>query len=415
MTQSYTSLAIAFTCALLALTSVRGAAVANEIAPPGDFQVGPETFPIFPWDRLQGSKSACEEAKACGFNLAGFAGVGELDAVAAAGMKCFVTDTSIEIRGAEKLTDDEVNDRVKKLVARTAKHPAVFGYHLIDEPARALVPNVVRWAKAFQAEDPQHIAFTNLFPMSESADGSGKVEGEYESYLRGYLDPVKPAAFSFDHYSFFDDGNIRPLYFDCLEVARQASIKSNVPLWHVALANAHFHYAEPSPALFRFQIFTSLAYGVRGMGWFTYTARDRGNYRATAIDDFGHRTPTWDMLRDANLQLHRLAPHVTKLKSVNVFHDPDVPKGCRGIDQSRFVSGIKGTGPFCVGEFEGSGGKPAILIVNRSLTRSTQFTVTPKTKTTIQRVSSLTGQVRPMGAEDNWLPPGGGLLLLLHD
>jgi len=76
-----------------------------------------------------------------------------------------------------------------------------------------------------------------------------------------------------------------------------------VPFWHVALANSHFRYTEPSPATFRFQIFTSLAYGARGMGWFTYTGRDRGNYHATAIDLFGHRTPTWDMLREANLQL----------------------------------------------------------------------------------------------------------------
>ena len=72
-------------------------------------------------------------------------------------------------------------------------------------------------------------------------------------------------------------------------------------------------------------------------------------------------------------------------------------------------------GPFCVGELEDEQGRPAIVIVNRNLTRSTQFTVIPKTKTTIQRVSAYTGLTRPIGAEDDWLPPGGGLLLLLHD
>ncbi len=415
MRKTNIKLTMAFTCAVLSLARVAAAAVANDVAPPGDFRVGPETFPIFPWDRLQGSKSACDEAKACGFNLAGFAEAGDLDAVEAAGLKCFVTDASIQIRGGETLTDEEVSDRVKKLVEKTARHPATFGYHLIDEPATALVPNVVRWAKAFEAAAPEQVAYTNFLPIAGSADGAGKVEGEYEKYLRSYLDPAQPRAFSFDHYSFFDDGGIRPTYFDCLEVARQASIESNVPLWHVALANAHFHYAEPRPAIFRFQIFTSLAYGVRGMGWFTYTARDRGNYRDTAIDAFGQRTATWEMLRDANFQLQRLAPHVVKLKSVNVFHHPDVPSGCRGIDQSKFVASIKGAGPFCVGEFEDADGKPAILIVNRNLTRSTQFTVVPKEKTAMQRVSSLTGQVRPMGAEDNWLAPGGGLLLRLRE
>ena len=402
---------------ILAISLIVSRATADEAdAPaPADFLVSPEVFPIFPWDHWHASKAAYEEARACGFNLAGFAEPGDLDTIQSAGLKCFVSDPSILVRGGEKLSDNEVNARVKALVAKTANHPAVFGYHIIDEPSPALVPNVARWAKAFQEAAPNAIAYTNFFPMAENADGNGKVEGEYERYLTSYLDPVKPGAFSFDHYSFFDDGSIRPLYFDCLEVARQASIKNNVPLWHVGLANSHFHYADPSPALFRFQIFTSLAYGVRGMGWFTYTSRDRGNYRNSAIDEFGHRTPTWEMLREANLQLHRLAPTYTKLKSVNVFHDPDVPKGCRGIDQSKFIASIKGTGPFCVGEFEDEQGRPAIIIVNRSLTRSTQFSMIPKTKTAIQRVSSYTGQVRPMGAEDDWLPPGGGLLMLLHD
>lgn len=86
------------------------------------------------------------------------------------------------------------------------------------------------WAKAFQDAAPHAVAFTNFLPMRENADGSGKVEGQYEQYLTSYLEPAKPRAFSFDHYSFIDDGNIRPLYFDCLEIARQASIKNGVPL-----------------------------------------------------------------------------------------------------------------------------------------------------------------------------------------
>ena len=44
-----------------------------------------------------------------------------------------------------------------------------------------------------------------------------------------------------------------------------------------------------------------------------------------------------------------------------------------------------------------------------------RYAVTLKNKTTMQRVSSFSGEVRPMGAEDDWLPPGGGLVLLLHE
>jgi hypothetical protein len=375
-------------------------------------RVAPETFAIFPWDTLKSSPEAYQDAKECGFNLAGFAHAEDLDAIAAAGLQCFVSDPAIKIRGAEDASDDAIAAVAKDVVARTGKHPATFGYHLIDEPNRALVPLVARWAKAFQAAAPDRVAYTNFLPI-HGAGTPGAREAEYEKYLTDYLEAVKPRAFSFDQYGLMADGTLRSTYYQCLEVVRRASMKTGVPYWHVALANAHFNYAEPTPATFRFQVFASLAYGARGLGWFTYINRDRGNYRSAAINLAGRRTPTWDMLRDANLAAQRLAPVYTTLKSVNVFHHPTAPLGCRGLADSRFVADVRGTGPFVVGEFEDPQGRPALVVVNGDLARSTQMTVVPKEKCKILRVSALTGKTRPWGAEDEWLAPGQGLLLLL--
>ncbi len=398
-------------CAALLLVSFTASAQpVSAVADKIDFLVGPETFPIFPWDILPAKEASYEEARECGFNLAGFVDPKNLDLVAKANMKCFVADSSIAIRG-EKLPDDEIAKRMKALAEKTANHPATFGYHVIDEPANELVPTVVKWTNALEEAAPDRVAYVNLFPDF----GGAKSAEKWQKYLHSFVDEAKPKAFSYDGYSLLDNGTVRASYFSNLESARKVSLETHTPFWHVALANSHFSYATPSAATFNFQIFTSLAYGVRGMGWFTYTGRDRGNYRNTAIDLFGHRTPTYDLLRDANYQLHRLAPIITKLKSVNVFHHPDVPPGCQGIDTSKFLKEVKGTGPFCVGEFEDEQGRPAVLVVNRDLAHSTQFTIVAKTKSAVQRVSSLTGQVRPFGAEDNWLAPGAGILLLLHD
>ena len=264
-----------------------------------------------------------------------------------------------------------------------------------------------------QSAAPDKIAYSNFFPIG--AADIGPTAADYENYLTSYIDAAKPKAFSYDHYSLLDDGTVRPRYFECLEAARAASLKTGVPFWHVLLGNSHFRYAEPSLPSFRFQIYTSLAYGARGIGWFTYTGRDRGNYHATAIDLFGHRTPTWDMLRDVNLQLQRLAPTITQLKSVNVFHHPIIPQGCRGLETSRFVNDVNGSGPFVVGEFEDAQGRPAVMVVNRDLVYSTTFSLKLKKQSAMQRVSAFSGKTRPMGAEDEWLAPGQGLLLLLHD
>jgi hypothetical protein len=399
---------------LIACLCVAANAQMTETVDDPNFRVSAETFPIFPWDILKPDKASYDDARECGFNVAGFVHVENLDLVQSAGLKCFVSDPSIQVRGGEKLSEDDIKAAAKKLADATASHPAVLGYHVVDEPNRQEVALTSKWALALQAAAPNAIAHTNFFPISGNATGNGDVEAEYEQYLTSYLDAVKPRAFSFDHYSMMDDGSVRPTFFDGLEVVRRTSLKTGVPFWNVLLANSHFHYADPSLATLRFQAFVSLAYGARGIGWFTYTGRDRGNYRNTAIDLNGNRTPTWAMLRDVNLQLHRLAPIYTKLKSVNVFHFPDVPIGCRPITDSRFVKEIKGEGPFVIGEFEDEREVPAILVVNRNLTRSSQLTVIPKQKCTINRVSSYTGRVRSWGAEDNWLAPGQELLLVLE-
>jgi len=398
-------------CALLCAASA-SSAQANSTPDSAATAPAPESFAIFPWDRMKPSVEAYRGAKECGFNLAGFVRPENLDMVKEAGLKCFVSDPAIKIRENEKASDEEIAAVAKDVAGRTANHPAVFGFHLIDEPTAAQVPLVVKWAKAFQSAAPDRVAFTNFLPIFGTGGPEAR-EATYEKYLTDYLDAVRPRAFSFDQYGIFGDGSIRGTYFQCLEVVRRASLKSNVPFWHVALANAHFNYADPSPATLRFQVLASLAYGARGIGWFTYTSRDRGNYRNTAIDSDGRRTATWTMLRDANLLAWRLSPTYTTLKSVNVFHHPTVPLGCRGLADSKFVADVQGTGPFCVGEFEDPQGRPAVIVVSRDLNNSTQVNVVPKGKgTTILRVSPMTGETREWGAEDNWLPPGGGILLV---
>lgn len=414
--RSVLTLALLISAASIAHSTAR--AQQNDTPAEAVPHVGPEVFPVFPWDTLPATKEAYEQAKACGMNLVGFVEAQNLDLVRDAGMRGFVKDASIKIRGTgpdglEPMEDAEIAKRAKELAARTSQHPATFGYHIIDEPARKIVPRVAEWAKQLTAAAPNVVAYTNFFPIGSS--DIGRTGADYEKYLTSYLEAAKPKAFSYDGYSLMDDGTVRSRYFENLEVARRTALKTGIPFWHVALANSHFRYAEPSEATFAFQIYTSLAYGVRGIGWFTYTGRDRGNYHSTAIDLFGHRTRTFDLLRNANLQLHRLAPIYAALKSVGVFHHPVIPQGCVGIDASKFVDDIRGTGPFVVGEFEDAQGRPAILVVNRDMQHSTQVAVVLKAKSAMQRVSSFTGQIRPFGAEDDWLPPGQGILLLLHD
>jgi hypothetical protein len=392
--------------AIVAMALQSGNAAATPADPVSTTQtrVRAEDFPIFPWDQLGSNQARYDEARDCGFNVGGFVAPENLDLAQKAGLKAFVVDPAIKIRENLSLSDADITSNVRSAIARVGSHPAVLGYHLIDEPAGKLLPTVANWVNAFNAEAPDTIAFVNLFPWFQTG---------YEDYLTTFIQLSKPKVFSYDNYVILDDGSIRPTFYLNLEIARDLSLKTGIPFWFVGLANAHFSYAEPTYATFRFQMYSALAYGVRGMGWFTYTARDRGNYRLTAIDFDGRKTPTWDMLRAANMQIHCLGPVYTTLKSVNVFHYPDVPRGCRGIESSRYLNEVKGKGPFVVGEFEHPDGRPYFLIVNRSLTKSTSYEVRLKTPGKLMKVSSFTGAIGPWSAENNWLAPGQGMLLFV--
>ncbi len=374
--------------------------------------LAPEEFAILAWGHTPGDADTLRELRACGFNLAGFVAPEHLDAVAAAGLKCIVSTRETHVSDAAASLDDAaIQPRVAALTERVAGHPAVFGYYLRDEPSAALYPGLARWAAAFRRADPKHASYINLFPNYASPGQMGAAT--YEEYVESFVTTVKPAFISYDHYALMDDGALRDGYFQNLEVVRSAALRHNLPFWNIVLSNAHFRYAEPSEAGLRFQAYTTLAYGGRGISYFTYFAPAIGNYRLAPIDAFGHKTPTWDMLRSVNLQIHRLGPTYLTLKSVNVFHHPDVPPKCAGLDTSRHLAAVPG-GHFVIGEFEGPGGRPFVLIVNKDLRVSTAFDVKFKQPGRVMQTNAYTGQTTPWGGENNWLAPGQGMLLSLE-
>ncbi len=390
---------------LLAVVSLVVPAYGDDTVP----LLKPEEFAVLPWGGTSGDAQVLETIRDCGFNLAGFVAPEHLDAVAAAGLQGIVSDPETHVGdAAAQLEDAEIERRVNALVARVSGHPALFGYYLRDEPGASAYPGLGKWKAAFQKADPKGLAYINLFP-NYASPGQMNVP-TYAEYVESYVTTVQPAFISYDHYALMDDGSLRGGYFQNLEVVRASALRHDLSFWNIVLSNAHFNYAEPSPAGFRFQLYTTLAYGARGISYFTYFTPNVGNYRLGPIDQFGNKTPTWDMLRNVNLQLHRLGPTYITLKSVNVFHHPNVPEGCSGMDTSRFVAALSG-GDLLAGEFEDGDGNPFVLVVNKDLVKSASCGISFKTPGDVQFVSPYTGALSPWAGENVWLAPGQGTLL----
>jgi hypothetical protein len=357
---------------------------------------------ITPWDEQRDHPKVFDELRECGFNHAGFVAEKDLDRAQSAGLKALVYEPSSLF--SDDTPADEITSRVKAMVARTKDHPAVQGYYLRDEPMPVSFPTLAVARKAISDLAPDALAYINLLPTYGN-------NPSYTDYVTSYIESVKPKFLSYDHYAMIDDGTLRDGYFQNLEYMRDASLESNLPFWNIVLGNRHFTYAKPSLENLRFQAYTTLAYGAKGISYFTYFAPHIGNYELAPIDQFGHKTPTWDMLRNVNLQIHALGQIYKGLKSLNVFHAPTPPPGCKDVGSSRVINEISGT--VCVGEFEDADAQPYILVVNTDLNNAFPLAVKLKVPGTIQMISPYTGQLIPWTGEQNWLSPGQGVLLKL--
>lgn len=374
--------------------------------------LSPEEFTILPWGWSPGDKETLQGIKDCGFNLAGFVAPDSVKTCGEVGLKCIVMDPGLaEAAGNPKLSDADIAKRTEDAAAKFKDDPTVYGYYLRDEPAASLFPNLSRISAALRKVDPDTTPYINLLPIYANEQQLGV--GSYEAYVDSFATGVKPQFISYDHYALMDDGSLRDGYFQNLEIVRKAALKHGLPFWNIVLGNAHFHYAEPSQYTLNFQAYTTLAYGARGISYFTYFAPKIGNYRLAAVDQFGDRTPTWNDLRRVNLQIHKLGPTYVKLKSVNVFHHPDVPEGCSGISTSKHLSELSG-GAFVVGEFEGPNGKPYVMVVNKDWHKSTAFSLKFKQQGQIMLTNAYTGNLEPWTGENDWLAPGQGMLLSLE-
>lgn len=394
---------IAVTAGLISIlaTTMIAAAVDKPMMKPSDFA-------ILPWDDAPNDADALKDIRDCGFNLAGFAHVEDLDAISKAGLQCLVYSRVGDAEG--KLDQAEIDRRVEALVKRVGNHRAVFGYSLRDEPSGGAFPGLAKWVAAFRKAAPNALAYINLLPNYAPIEWLGAPT--YDGYVELFVRTVKPQFLCYDFYALMDDGTVRDGYYRNLESMRKASLKHNLPFWNTVLSCAHFNYAEPTSAGFRFQAYTTLAYGGRGLSYFTYYGRTRGNYRLSPIDPFGHKTLTWDMLRDVNTQVQRLGPVYVTLRSINVFHHPEVPAECSGLATSKLLKSVTGDN-LLVGEFEGPKGQPFVMVVNKDLHKSTTFDIAFRDEGQVQKVNQYTGATYALAGEGCWLAPGQGALLCL--
>ena len=288
-----------------------------------------------------------------------------LDLCKRTGMRAIIADRRLL---AKQPNDDDFTKNLDAVIADYASHPALFGYFLTDEPNASAFPLLGAVTQYLLKKDPKHVPYVNLFPNYASEQQLGTTT--YEEHVKQFIEVVKPPLVSYDHYALVGDTE-RDVWWDNLEVVRRQCLAHDVPFVVIILSLPHGPYRDPTEGDLRWQAYSSLAYGAKGILYFTYWTPSPGDplgYHGGIISYDGKRLGKYDMVKRVNAELAKLGGVLTGLKSTAVYRSND----------ARPNALIKTKGEdLVIGEFADAAKRKYVMIVNRSPRKSSDalFTV----------------------------------------
>lgn len=396
----------------------------------------PDFFPVLPWDPYhgwglpnieRGANNGLESIAQCNFNMAGFVLPRDLGQCRKLGLGAILLPvdpayTNLQyIYEWRKLSDQEIDRRVRRVVSEAGSNRAVAGYFINDEPGAADFPALAKAVAAVKKYAPEKWAYINLFPdyaTLGAKDTSQLGTSSYTEYLERFVNEVHPQLLSYDNYmveysnDLKDRATAASYYRNLLEVRRVAQ-KYNLPYLNIVSASQLTPTATiPSPANLAFQAYTTLAAGYRGVTWYTYYSQ---GYHYAPIDLAGKKTPTWGYLQQVNREVIGLAPIMSRLKSTGVFFTAPAPVDGLTLLPGRLVKSASCPTPLMIGEFEGREGQHYAMVVNLSPETSAKFNLkTSQPGTVIKVISPIDRSISDFDAKDGyWLAAGQGVLVKL--
>jgi hypothetical protein len=396
---------------------------------------GPE-FPIglfWPPHPYASTAARFEEIVEAGFDfvLSGnYAGDGnifqhQLGLARDAGLQLLISD-DIQIRNmsrwfsisdnpADFLTITPAEAREFYTRARDAYGPysSLAGFNFYDEPGAGWFGPLAKTLAISRELAPNLLPYINLLPSDDPA------------YYRDFVDIVKPSLVSFDRYPLLSEGREDANYFHNWAIVRDAALRGDVPAWVFIQTLAYNGHREPTAAELLWQVNISLAYGAKGIQYFTYwtpeAARGEGFGPALITVD-GKRTSRYNASKKINTGwLHQVGRELKPLLSESVVHanESPLPNGTVAFAPTDLVTGITGQ-PVVVGTFRSRDAAVKdrwLLVANRSHSASARAAVVVDPAKVygvdvFQAISKSYGGLRGSGVPVS-LAPGAATLLRL--
>jgi hypothetical protein len=210
----------------------------------------------------------------------------------------------------------------------------------------------VRIKEYLHEKAPSVLAYVNLLPMyasNKQLGTAGDPIQAYKDYLKQFIEAVKPDLLSYDFYPFdFGVKGDRSDYFLNLSLVRQAALDAHLPFMVIQQAAAwHKNQRIPTGEMLRWQAYTALAYGSRGLSWYVYSypghdggmSFSDGTYRERLIAKAkgnnvvlgGTPTPLYYYAAVLHKDYLAIASELQPLKSIAVYHAGMLPDGTAAL------------------------------------------------------------------------------------
>jgi hypothetical protein len=290
------------------------------------------------------------------------------------------------------------------------------------------------------------LAFVNL--LSAYASGQARYDSLYGAdkliAYRRYLDRaltmyrragVPVPLLSVDHYPFQTAVHHDDYFFTLATMRAAAAAVSDTappPLWVTVqlapLRDRDGHYrSEPTFDQVRWQVSIALAYGAKGILYWTLSPSGPGEYGPGLLDRGGNRTANFASIAALDRVLRAWGPWLMRLTPIATFHQSTA--GARGIDTESLAGGASSPVVAAVagGDDQGLVGllhdraaaEDWLMVVNKSLTGPEAFAITLARDVAGVDVIDDQGKVHAVPVTARRfsvpaLPPGGAALYRLR-
>lgn len=370
--------------ALVLLAAATGNAIAEPPKPNSHWQQ--KQFLISFWIAPPATDEHLARVAAEGYNLT-WVPLEGLDVAQRHGLRAMLTS---ELLRPETLDDPAKRAELDAFIEKVKSHPALEVYFITDEPSAGAFAGLGKLVAYLRERDPQHLAYINLFPtyanekqlgvsvadatkakvtVPETAVGvkaDDAVVLRYLEHLRQYVETVKPDLISYDHYHFFKnaDGSDKDgkEYFLNLGLIRKAALDAGKPFLNIIQADTIIEsWRMPKANEERWLAFTTLAYGGRGIAYFTYW----GPKAYGGLYQDGVAAPLAKDVAALNHEIAKFGVELMKLDSLGAYQTEPVPYGGEAVPADCSVQFEK-PGEFVLGVFGNEGKASSFMVVNRN-------------------------------------------------